>query len=314
DEYLWGPSFLVAPILQEDQTTRNVYLPSGVWIDFWNDAAFIGNRWITAEAPLETIPLYVKAGSFIPTRPHFETTRDYSTDTLIVHYYPDANASLSDGILYNDDGVTPDAYTLDSYETIAFQGNASEDDISIHLERDDHGYPGAPDSRKMIFRLHRIATQPETVQIAGNSVMFVSTMAEFLAADSAVFYDDAEHHLHIGFVWDGAATILSIEGEQLLHARPSRSVELPEITLYSNYPNPFNSTTQIQFGLTKAADVTLKIYDVTGREVRMLLHSEHFMPGTRVVTFNAQELPSGIYFCRLQTKDISVTKKMVLLK
>ncbi len=314
DEYLWGPALLVAPILQEDQTTRDIYLPSGVWIDFWNDAAHIGNHWITAQAPLETIPLYVKAGSFIPTRPHFETTRDYTTDTLIVHYYPDPGVPVSDGIFYNDDGTTPDAYTMESYETIAFQGNACEDDISIHLERDNHGYPGAPDLRKMYFQLHRVATHPEAVQIAGNSLAFVPTMAEFLTADSAVFYDDTERHLHIGFVWDGAASLISIAGDGLLNACPSRSVALPEITLYPNYPNPFNSTTQIQFDIAEAADVTLKIYDIMGREVRTLMSNEHLAPGTRVITFDAQKLPSGIYFCRLETQDVSVTKKMVLLR
>lgn len=314
DEYLWGPALLVAPILQENQTERTVYLPAGVWIDYWNDIAHIGGCWITAPAPLEIIPVYIRAGSFLPTRPSLESTNDYTTDTLFLHYYPDPSIPVSSYTLYNDDGKTPDAYAAGNYETMDFQGTASENDIVLLLDRHNHGYPGAPDSRKLYFQMHRIAHQPEQVRIAGTPLPFVQTMTDLLASDSAAFFEDAAHLLHIGFIWDGAPSTLQIEGEQLLSVPPHQTALEGNPTLYPNYPNPFNPTTQIQFDLQHSSEVTLKVFDIMGREVRTLLRAERLTAGTHVVTLDARALPSGIYFYRLETPGIAVTKKMVLIR
>lgn len=68
DEFMYGPAFLVCPVLEEGKSSRSVYLPSGhEWIDYWTGAAHKGGTSITADVPIEKIPLYVKAGSIIPT-------------------------------------------------------------------------------------------------------------------------------------------------------------------------------------------------------------------------------------------------------
>jgi alpha-glucosidase (family GH31 glycosyl hydrolase) len=314
DEYLWGPSLLVAPVLQEGQTQRDVFLPSGVWIDYWSDATHIGRRWITAPAPLEKIPLYVRAGSFLPTKSSLECTEDYAIDTLFVHYYPDENVPTSTYTLYNDDGKTPNAYAAGQYETIDFQGTASVNNIPVQLERHNLGYPGAPNSIKMYFELHRIVHQPEIVRVAGTPLPFVQTLAELFASDSAVFFDETAHLLHTGFVWDGALSTLQIEGEQLLSTPLLQVAAEKDVILYPNYPNPFNPTTQIQFDLQRTSPVTLKVFNILGREVQTLLRAERLAQGTHVVTLNAQILPSGIYFYRLETSGTAITKKMILIR
>jgi hypothetical protein len=83
--------------------------------------------------------------------------------------------------------------------------------------------------------------------------------------------------------------------------------------LYQNYPNPFNPTTVISYQLPAISFVTLKIYDVLGREVRMLV-AERQNAGNHSVTFDAKNLPSGIYFYRIQAGSFIETKKMILLK
>ncbi len=80
-----------------------------------------------------------------------------------------------------------------------------------------------------------------------------------------------------------------------------------------NYPNPFNPTTVISYQLSNISPVTLKVYDVLGREVETLL-DEKESPGFHSVNFNASSLPSGVYFYRLVAGDMTATKKMVLLK
>lgn len=92
------------------------------------------------------------------------------------------------------------------------------------------------------------------------------------------------------------------------------STELPDgYKLYQNYPNPFNPTTKIQFSLQKAGFVTLRVYDVVGREVSTLV-SEYKNIGTYIVDFDASGLPSGVYFYRIESNGFSDVKKMLLLK
>jgi hypothetical protein len=90
--------------------------------------------------------------------------------------------------------------------------------------------------------------------------------------------------------------------------------EIPvDYLLYQNYPNPFNPSTRIKFDVSRSSFVSLKIFDVLGREVAILVN-EDITPGTYKVDWDAAALPSGVYFCRLQTKSFNTARKMILLK
>ncbi|MCX6161457.1 MAG: T9SS type A sorting domain-containing protein, partial [Ignavibacteriae bacterium] len=79
------------------------------------------------------------------------------------------------------------------------------------------------------------------------------------------------------------------------------------------YPNPFNPVTKINFAIPKQGLVTLKVYDVLGREVRTLVNEVKSV-GTYAVDFNGAELSSGVYFYRLQSADFTDIKRMMLIK
>lgn len=90
--------------------------------------------------------------------------------------------------------------------------------------------------------------------------------------------------------------------------------EIPtQFLLYQNYPNPFNPSTTISFDIAEASIVRLQIYDVLGREVQILLN-KHLGPGAHTVTFQAENLPSGVYLYRLSTNGLVQTKRMTLLR
>ena len=97
--------------------------------------------------------------------------------------------------------------------------------------------------------------------------------------------------------------------------------EIPdEFELMQNYPNPFNPSTTINFKIPVVnalseveAHITLKVYDILGREIKTLIN-EKKPPGTYKVTFDAAQYPSGIYFYTLRFQNRSITKKMILLK
>jgi len=92
------------------------------------------------------------------------------------------------------------------------------------------------------------------------------------------------------------------------------SDEVPDgFILDQNYPNPFNPVTNLEFGISKLGFVSLKIYDILGKEIATLVN-ENLNPGTYKYTFDASDLTSGIYFYRLQVGKFSETRRMILLK
>jgi alpha-glucosidase (family GH31 glycosyl hydrolase) len=68
DQYCFGRSLLVAPVVDEGATTRDLFLPAGRWIDLWSGEAFDGGRWLTVEVPLDRIPVFAREGARIPLR------------------------------------------------------------------------------------------------------------------------------------------------------------------------------------------------------------------------------------------------------
>ncbi len=85
-------------------------------------------------------------------------------------------------------------------------------------------------------------------------------------------------------------------------------------TLAQNYPNPFNTVTTLRFDLPTATDVTLRIYNTLGAEVATLAERTRFTAGTHTMTWNAAGLPSGVYFCRMDTNTASRSIKLMLVK
>jgi len=83
--------------------------------------------------------------------------------------------------------------------------------------------------------------------------------------------------------------------------------------LRQNYPNPFNPTTTVVYQLPKASKVSLKVYNILGKEVAELVNAEQ-NPGTYKVSFNGAGLASGVYFYRIIAGDFAASRKMILLK
>jgi alpha-glucosidase/alpha-D-xyloside xylohydrolase len=103
DQYLWGRSILVAPIVEKGATSRSVYLPRGAWYDFWTGEQIEGGREISRKVDLETLPLYVRAGSILPLGPVKQHSEEKLDEPLSISIYPGENASI---LLYEDDGAS----------------------------------------------------------------------------------------------------------------------------------------------------------------------------------------------------------------
>ena len=103
DEYLWGESFLVAPVHEKDATAREVYLPAGEWWDYWSGTQVAGGRSVAREVDLATMPLYVRAGAIVPVGPVRQFTGEVVDEPVTLRIYPGADGRFD---WYDDDGVS----------------------------------------------------------------------------------------------------------------------------------------------------------------------------------------------------------------
>jgi len=137
------------------------------------------------------------------------------------------------------------------------------------------------------------------VTVSRDSV-FVEYVGAYLPKD-----EDATHkNGQTRFSYSVKAAITSVAADQPIPE---------EFALEQNYPNPFNPSTMIRYQLKQSGAVSLKVYDVLGREVETLVN-EWQSPGWYEVKFGASSLPSGIYFYQLRAAGTVLTKKAMLLK
>ncbi|MDB5135322.1 MAG: hypothetical protein JWP37_1925, partial [Mucilaginibacter sp.] len=129
DQYMFGSAFLVNPVTEQLYTgknagngvkTRKVYLPKGSnWFDFWTGKTLNGGQTINAEAPIETIPLYVKAGSIIPMGPNVEYATENPGGAIELRIYPGADGEFK---FYEDENDNYN-YEKGNYSTFSFKWN-----------------------------------------------------------------------------------------------------------------------------------------------------------------------------------------------
>lgn len=126
-----------------------------------------------------------------------------------------------------------------------------------------------------------------------------------------------DHFIYVRFqdakgLWGAPdSNLLTISGAGLSDEMNSNITN--KYFLSHNYPNPFNPLTTIKFDIKEKCNVKLTIYNQQGRKVSCLVNTE-YMPGKYEVTFNGNELPSGIYFYKLQAGEYTAVKKMILIK
>ena len=109
----------------------------------------------------------------------------------------------------------------------------------------------------------------------------------------------------------------SVSDNQLIlsNDQPAGASIPSQVTLHQNYPNPFNPSTTISFALPRATSVTLRLFDVTGREVQQLVSGTRYSRGIHRIAFDGSSLASGVYFYRLETAEgVQTVRSMMLIK
>ncbi len=170
DQFLCGDAFLVAPMIEEGATRRTVYLPAGVWYDFWTDEPLSGPSRVEVKAPLERLPIFVRAGSLVPLGPPMQYVGERPVDKLTLHVYPSLPSpsqgegpGVRDSQLYEDDGHTwafqDGGYRLTRFTFSSEGTRPSRLDLRRRVEgRYEPGYRGFEVVVHGVGRLPRIIT------------------------------------------------------------------------------------------------------------------------------------------------------------
>jgi oligosaccharide 4-alpha-D-glucosyltransferase len=208
DAYLWGDAFLVAPVMDPAVDSVSVDLPAGAWFDFWDGSRYEGGQTVTVGVTLETIPVLVRAGSFVPLTGEIETTRDYSSKELTVHYYAEESVVESTGVMYDDDGESRTSLADGRYELLHFAADRAGDTLAIDLRRSGGDYDGMPAERQLTLVVHNWTASVDSVSLGNTSVPLRRTLQR---DGNSAAYDEDRNRLTVRVRWDHEPVRLTIE-------------------------------------------------------------------------------------------------------
>lgn len=135
DQFMVGDSLLVAPVLQQGQRCRAVYLPAGEWIDYWTGERHRGKQYVIKKTPLDVCPIYIKAGSIIPNYQGQNYVGEKEQSELILEIYPGEGSYTH----YQDDGESF-KYRAGEYNLYSFTQRPAGDKLLLELEKTNAGY------------------------------------------------------------------------------------------------------------------------------------------------------------------------------
>lgn len=191
DSYLWGDNFLISPVVASGVKEKDVLVPKGNWVNFWTDEIVTGGKKITVSAPLDKMPIFVKAGSVIPMAPVMIYTDERPLDTLMIRVYPDSG-TMGSFTLYEDDGESLDYQTGAFSETHFSQAGSNsqgKSELTLTAEKPKGTFTGQVQNRVFLFEIRLMKEKPESVFVGKDEVKASSSLAYLRKENSGFFYD-----------------------------------------------------------------------------------------------------------------------------
>jgi alpha-glucosidase len=163
-QFMVGDDLLISPVLEEVSTSRWMYLPSGEWYDFWTHKEIDGGRWLSAPAPIDKVPIFVRAGAVIPMQQVVQYTDQEPIDPLTYEIFPSTQAK---GLLYEDDGISFN-YQKGISRTVGIKVAVADSEINIEQSAPEGDY--VPAHRSVIFAVNGLKMHPISVTVNGNKI------------------------------------------------------------------------------------------------------------------------------------------------
>ncbi len=301
-QYFWGDQLIIAPIVFEGHTQREVVLPEGVWINYHNLQNYQGPGSFYMSAPLEDIPVLVKAGSFIPTVNSLQNTDEYNSQNLVVQYFPDRSQTENRYTLFDDNKTNPNSLADNEFALINFEGQYHNDEIQIQMSNIGGVYPEMAE-RDIIFELFRIVEKPGTVLVNEASVMEYSNLQELELQETGYYFNAPDQRLYVKLKYNNGDASLKMTNVFINSTGYNNSIA-KEIGIF---PTPGKDVLYIKNpNLNDGQDVLIKLFDIDGKVV-----IETLVNSDSEIKLNTSSLRSGLYFVQITSNQSTSTLKWV---
>lgn len=168
--YLWGNDILVSPVLEAGKKEQEVYFPKGSkWFDFYTDEKFEGGQTKTVQLNARNIPTFVRAGAFIPMSKSIQSTKDYDTKLIKLHYCHDESITESKRKFFIDDGQTHNSIKKGQYQVLQFQAEIERSWLEIDFEAElGSDYESSVIGVELV--IHNLKEMPKRIKVNGRKV------------------------------------------------------------------------------------------------------------------------------------------------
>ena len=211
-EFLLGKNFLVAPVYSDTNVRDNIYLPEGKWFDYWDGNVFAGNTTLNGySAPLDKLPLFVKAGSIIPMYQQMNYDNERPADSLTLDIYPGPKATFE---MFEDEGSNRDYRKGKSaktkFEAISDASGKRTGEINISAAKGD--FEGRILNRTYIFQIHS-SDLPKNINVQGVKLKKLKKSKDYANAATGWYYnpDDKKGMILIKTAKLATATDVSVK-------------------------------------------------------------------------------------------------------
>ena len=208
DTFLFGDQLLIAPVLSEGTTERNVYFPDGPWYDYLTGKEFAGGQTALIDAPLDHIPVFAQAGAIIPTRQVVQYSDQAPVDPLTLTFFPPGATGSSSTEYYEDDGRSFD-YLKGKYFRQEFTQHRSPQDITMSFSEPEGTY--RPPARSIVVTIVGVRQSPSEVTVNERRLPFLQRQG-FHTCETGWTYDGDARQILLKFPDTFSARKILIRG------------------------------------------------------------------------------------------------------
>jgi oligosaccharide 4-alpha-D-glucosyltransferase len=195
--YMWGDAFFITPIVKPAMKTITIDLPQGVWFNYYSGKRMLGGKAHKEPVVKTHLPVYVKAGAFIPMIDAIDSTDQYTGEAIALHYYADDSVQHSQGEMYEDDGLSSHTIRDKAYTLMSFNADNNNQALTLSLTTSGKGYVDMPEKRALKITIHNWSKQPNSIEADGQKI------AEY-------DWDTANNTLTFDIAWQMQATTIKV--------------------------------------------------------------------------------------------------------